>query len=200
MPPVIGVVVAVVGSAIGAAIGLTGIALSLFLMVFQGLAMMILGGQSKGTQPPISGVQQVIRDAIEPRRIIYGEARTSGPLAYAAGTGAANDYLQLVIPLAGHRCFFIGDTFYDDIPADPVNASNDVVSGPLYAPLGSVPVRVKLEKALGTLTQVANADLVAADPNWDASHRGLGVAYVYTQLRYGPVVFPSGIPNVSSVV
>ena len=192
--------VAIAGGLIGSAIGLTGIALSLFSMVFQGLAMMILGGQNKGSQPPISGVQQVVRSAIEARRIVYGETRASGPLAYAAGTGAANDFLQLVIPLAGHRCFYIGDTFYDDIPADPVDGSNNVVSGPLYVPAGAVPTRVHVEKALGTLTQPANAFLSGADPNWDASHRGLGVAYVYTQLRYGPVVFPSGIPNVSCVI
>src|SRR5690349_10585462 len=103
MPPVIGVVVAVVGSAIGAAIGLTGIALSLFSMVFQGLAMMILGGQNKQQKPPPSGVQQTIRSATEPRRIVYGEARVSGPLAYAATTsiGATNNYLEMVVPLAG---------------------------------------------------------------------------------------------------
>lgn len=61
--------------------------------------------------------QQMIRSSTEPRRWVYGRARVSGPLLFAASTGAGNSYLHLVIPLAGHQIEAVDAVYFNDRPA-----------------------------------------------------------------------------------
>jgi hypothetical protein len=64
--------------------------------------------------------QTVIRSSVEPRRIVYGRAAVSGPLAYAESTGSNNEYIHLIIPLAGHEVDAIGEVYLNDevVPLD----------------------------------------------------------------------------------
>lgn len=55
----------------------------------------------------------------------------------------------------------------------------------------------KIRKYLGTPTQAADADLIAAFPGkWTAAHQGKGLCYTAHTLRYSEDVFPSGIPEI----
>lgn len=58
--------------------------------------------------------QVVVRSSVEPRRVVYGTAVVSGPLAYAETTGANNKFLHLVVPLTGHEVTAIDAVFADD--------------------------------------------------------------------------------------
>jgi hypothetical protein len=64
--------------------------------------------------------QTVIRSSVEPRRIVYGRAAVSGPLAYAESTGSSNEFIHLIIPLAGHEVDAIGEVYLNDevVPLD----------------------------------------------------------------------------------
>jgi hypothetical protein len=64
--------------------------------------------------------QTVIRSSVEPRRIVYGLAAVSGPLAYAESTGSNNEFIHLIIPLAGHEVDAIGEVYLNDevLPLD----------------------------------------------------------------------------------
>lgn len=71
------------------------------------LAISSLLGKILAPSAPKSGVnakglQNVVRDNILPRRIIYGEAITGGPYAVIETTGPSNVWLNMVIVLAGH--------------------------------------------------------------------------------------------------
>ncbi len=87
-----------------------------------------------------SRVDVMIRSATEPSRIIYGERRVSGPLAFAnvrLSTGTAdNSDLWQVIALAGHEVNAITDLYLDGdkIPAASINGSGEVTSGK-YGPV-----------------------------------------------------------------
>lgn len=55
----------------------------------------------------------------------------------------------------------------------------------------------KVRKYLGTATQAADADLIAAFPGkWTSAHQGKGLCYTAHTLLYSDDVFPSGIPDI----
>lgn len=65
--------------------------------------------------PKFQDNQEFIRSAVEPHKLIYGQALVSGPLAFAATNGPNNQSLHVVVPLAGHECEEIGTVYFDDI-------------------------------------------------------------------------------------
>lgn len=78
------------------------------------------------------GRQVILRSAVTPRRVIYGEAVLSGPLMYACKSGTEPDpWLHLVIALAGHECDSITGVFLgeDEITDSMIAATGYVTSG-----------------------------------------------------------------------
>lgn len=65
--------------------------------------------------PKFQDNQEFIRSAVEPHKLIYGQALVSGPLAFAATNGPNNRSLHIVVPFAGHECEEIGTVYFDDI-------------------------------------------------------------------------------------
>jgi len=60
-------------------------------------------------------------------------------------------------------------------------------------------VRVKVH--LGTPTQVADADLIAASAGrWTSAHQLKGAPYLYIRVKYDQDLFPTGLPNPSAVI
>lgn len=55
------------------------------------------------------------RSSSAPRQIIYGTARTGGPLAYMSTT-FGNNFLLMDVMLAGHECASIDEVWLDDYP------------------------------------------------------------------------------------
>ncbi|MGD9538560.1 MAG: phage tail protein [Alphaproteobacteria bacterium] len=146
----------------------------------------------------------IARSSIEPRRIVYGEARVSGPLAFADTTAADNAQLHLVIPLAGHRVEAIGDVYLNDSIAwlrpDGVamyrrHATNDG-GGDAEHGIGLY----SIHRHLGDDDQAADAALIVADPKWTSEHRLRGIAYLYVRLKADHSTWASGIPNLAAVV
>lgn len=133
-----------------------------------------------------------IRSATAPRQLIYGEIRVGGVLVYAETSGTGNEYLNLVIALAGHEVEAIGDIYFND---EVVPLSGSSATG-AYAGVASV------FKHLGTSTQTVDTDLQAAvtATNWSNDHRLRGIAYIYVKLKFDQNKFPGGIPNISAIV
>lgn len=126
----------------------------------------------------------IVRSSVSPRRVIYGTAVVSGPLVFAASTGSSKEYLHLVIPLAAHQVESIDDVYFNDVPSTDPRFSG----------------YVRINKHLGTPTQVADSDLVAEVPDWTANHRLQGTPYIYVRLKWDQKVFPTGIPNIKALV
>lgn len=166
--------------------------------------------------------KRMVRNASEPRRIIYGRARVSGPLIYAASYGAQKEWIQLVIPLADHAiqsidAIWIGET---RVPASDIDADGIIIAGRFAAiyrhqtvgerrrafsegrdPDAQIFVSgIVVKRYLGTQT-AADPDLVANSPDgWTANDKLTGIAYLYVRMRFNADWFPYGIPNISAEV
>lgn len=131
MAPAIPLVAAVAGYGASVAIG-GGIlgALGGFLV---STAISQIGGRAlskKPKQPAFSadagGRTTIVRSSVESHKVIYGQAKVSGPLAFVATTdtgfsnqggttNGTNKFLHMVIPLAGHEVEEIGTVYLNDV-------------------------------------------------------------------------------------
>ncbi|MCA3371693.1 MAG: hypothetical protein INF89_19585, partial [Roseomonas sp.] len=139
--------------------------------------------------------KRLVRGSSEPRRIIYGRARVSGPLIYAASYGSQKEWIMLVIPLADHTCQSI-----DAVWLGETRIAASEIDGNGLVNTGRFANNVYIKRYLGTQTS-ADADLVANSPDgWTAADRLTGVTYIYLRMRFNADLFPYGIPNISAEV
>lgn len=206
MPPVVAIVatfaanatIALTGSALaGIAVG-NFIAANLVRMTLvAGLGIYSNARAKKAAAAMRAGLNQgrtvMLRQAITPRDIVYGQIRKSGPLVLMDQTGTKNEYLHMVVALAAHQCQAI-DTVYFNGEALTLDGSGNVTSPSRYSGYARV------KKHLGTATQAADSDLVAESPRWTSAHQGKLVCYLYVRVKWSAEVFPTGWPNVSALV
>ena len=136
---------------------------------------------------------QMIKQPTVPRRFVYGETRVSGVLGYVKSTDD-NKFLHMVIMLCSHEIDSYQKIFCNDI--ELTLDGNGVCTAPSqYANL------VRVETALGTDGQAANANLITeSGGDWTSDHKLSGIAYMYVRLEYDRDAFPSGLPNFSALV
>lgn len=140
----------------------------------------------------LAGRGVMTRNPVAARQIIYGQAKVSGPIIYMATSGAKNQFLHIVVALAGHQVEEIGDVYFNEDLV--LSGSGDGYGTGIFS-------NCLIHKKLGTTTQTVDTTLEADFPTeWDSTHRLQGIAYVYVKLTYSAEVFPGGIPNVSAVV
>lgn len=169
--------------------------------------------KAKAAAKANQGMTLTSRDPAAQRRVIYGQMRVGGTIVFMdtedAPGGPTNEYLHMVITLAGHEVQEIGDIYFDDVlvpiyrPGDTIPVDGGGI--PLYG-LGDVQVgnkylgKARIKMHLGTDSQTADSDLVAECPaKWTTDHRLRGVAYIYVRLKYDAKVY-SGLPNITAVV
>lgn len=132
------------------------------------------------------------RNPVAARQIIYGQAKVSGPIIYLATSGNKNQFLHVVVALAGHQVEEIGDVYFNEDLV--LSGSGDGYGTGIFS-------NCLIHKKLGTTTQTVDTTLEADFPTeWDSTHRLRGIAYIYAKLTYSAEVFPGGIPNISAVV
>lgn len=139
---------------------------------------------------------QMVRSPVSARQIIYGETRVSGSMVYISTTGTKNEYLHLVIALAGHEVEEIGDVYFNDELA---------LTGAGSAASGRFAGYAEIYKKLGSDTQTVETNLQTAtagltNGKWTSNHRLRGIAYLYVQLTWNEEIWVGGIPNVSAMV
>ncbi len=155
--------------------------------------------RSAGSSVEAQDAKRTVRGSAEPRRIIYGRARVSGPLIYGASYGAQKEWIQLVIPLADHAiqsidAIWIGET---RVPVADMNADGLITAGRFA---GTADRGIVVKRYLGTQT-AADPDLVANSPDgWTENDKLTGIAYLYMRMRFNADWFPYGIPNISAEV
>jgi len=143
----------------------------------------------------LSQRSQMVRSPIAARTLVYGRCRASGTVVYMSTTGSKNEYLHIVIALAGHEIEEIEEVYFND---DLVPLSGNAATG-FYSGVANV------YKHLGSPTQDADPYLISdtnslTDGKWTAAHKLSGIAYVYVRLTWDTEKFPSGIPNISAVI
>lgn len=200
----IAVIAAVAAEATVTALVLTGLSASIVGAVITigitALGSALIGGSngsSGGRGTPYSaearGRAQVIRSAVAPRKIIYGEAKVAGPLTFAATSGSGNKFLHLVIPVASHESTQIPTIFFGDEKVGALDSDGNVIEGRFKN-------RARIKLHLGIPGQVADPDLVAEVEEWTEDHIGKGITYLYVRLKHDNDVYPHGIPNISVIL
>ena len=132
------------------------------------------------------------RGATDPQNYVYGTVRKGGTITYLEATGTTNQYLHMIIVLAGHEVNAIGDIYINDEVAT-LDGSGFVTSGGWNS-------KIRVKKHLGTAAQTTDADLLAESAQINSNFRGRGIAYLYIRLEYDQDVFTNGIPLFSAVV
>lgn len=135
-----------------------------------------------------------VRSAISPRQIIYGRARSSGPIVYgndAITTGTSENHsLWLVVPLAGHEVDAIETVWLngDEITAAQINWTTGAVTSGKYAG------HVRLFRRLGTASQTVVSQLNSVlSGQWTSDHTGDGVAYLVAELILSNAAISAGV-------
>jgi hypothetical protein len=72
-------------------------------------------------QGDAAGKISMTRDTVASRRVIYGMARVSGPVIFAStnssGTSGKNEFLHMIVALAGHEVTEFKSIFFNDVQA-----------------------------------------------------------------------------------
>lgn len=138
---------------------------------------------------------QMTRNPISARSTVYGKCRVSGTIVYLSTTGTKNEFLHIVVTLAGHEIEAIDEIYFND----------ELVPLVSNVPQGFYNGVARVNKHLGESYQLVDDDLKSdtstlTDGKWTDDHRLRGIAYLYVRLTWDAEKFPSGIPNISAVI
>ena len=149
-----------------------------------------------------SGITVSAKSPTNPYRIIYGETRVGGTIVYAETTSSTNEFLHIVIVLAGHEVDDIGSILLNDDVVSLETTSNDSNGIPIFTPTSGDQYngKLRIKKHLGNVDQLADANLVSDVSQWTTAHRIQGKAYIYAKLNFDSDVYPNGVPNISAIV
>ena len=173
---------------------------------------LVMGAVGKALAPKVEppnfgtslqqGVTVTTKSPTQPYRIVYGATRVGGTIAFAEATSDTNEFLHLVIVLAGHEVDDISEIYLADHKVALETTSNDSNGIPIYTPTSSDKYNGKLiiKKHFGNDDQLADADLVSAVSQWTTSHKISGKTYVYAKLSFDSDVYPNGVPNISCII
>jgi len=182
--------IAGLATAVGGAVA-TGFALGTFATAFAigaGLSVVsraLMPKPSMGTS--MQGNSVTVREPAVSRKIIYGRARVGGAIVYLDSTGTDNEYLHLVVAVAGHAIDGFEEVWFND---------TKIWDGSFQGNWGSY---VHIGFHDGTQT-TADSTLVSASTGWTNDHKLLDTAYIYVRLKYDTDQFAQGLPNISTVV
>jgi hypothetical protein len=137
----------------------------------------------------------MVRSPISARNMVYGRCRVSGTIVYLSTTGSKNEWLHIVVTLAGHEIEEIEEVYFND----------ELVPLVSNTPTGFYNGVARVNKHLGVSGQTADTDLIndtasLTDGKWTSDHKLSGIAYLYVRLTWDTEKFPSGIPNISAVI
>lgn len=172
---------------------------------------LVLGGLSKAfTKKPsapssaITAQGQLItaREPIAPWQVIIGERRVGGTITFMEVTSVGqgvNNFLHMVITLAGHVSEEIVDIYFDD-EIIPLDANGDATGRWLNTgPEGGTYVHI--DKSLGGEAGQPFPVLVAHSAGkWTDAHRQSGRTKLYVRLSANQDLFPRGIPNITALL
>jgi hypothetical protein len=200
----------VVAGALVSAVGLSGIvatAATSVLGVVSSFALQSLVAKPRKNSLTASERSELVRSPVLPRRAVYGQARVSGPLVFAAttdsSTSSRKDLLHLVIPLCSHQLEGLQAVFINEERVELTAGSNGwlvPVAGSKYRRSSSSLHYLQLKVHDGASDQLADADLVRDVPSWTSAHRLRGIAYIYVKLLWDSSIWAGGLPNISALV
>ena len=149
-----------------------------------------IGAIDVNFQEPDATRDLTVRSTVAAMKIVYGEAVVSGPVAFAGVAGTNNRDLWTVVALAGHEVSAITNVYFDDVKIVNADINGGAAGGGDVGGTGTyrkvwvgstLTTIVKINKHLGTSTQVQDTDLDAAFTEVTNAWDGKGIAYVATR-------------------
>lgn len=142
----------------------------------------------RGSLSSVRATEVNVRDPAAPRQIIYGQRKVSGVLYPVGVSGTNNEYLHLLLLVAGHECEELGDVYFND-EVVPLDGSGNATGR--YAGFARV------RKHLGAYDQTVDTALQTdmGSGYWSNDHRLRGIAHLYIRLKVSPDLFPGGLPE-----
>lgn len=131
------------------------------------------------------------REAVAPHEYVYGTVRKGGTITYIEATGGNNEFLHMIICLAGNEVSSIGDIYIND-EVVTLDGSGFVTSQNWNS-------KVRVQKYDGSQT-TAPASLLAESAQIDSTFIGRGIAYLYVRLEFDQDTFPNGVPLFTAIV
>ena len=193
--PAVGAAIAAAASTIGGAVGSFAGALSLGKVVSFGSSLLSFGlnraakrkaGAFNGSADRSS--TGTVRDGSVARRLIFGETRVGGVIAYWTTLDGTNKLHAILAfgegPIEAINEIYIGDDLAVDKNAN-VQSKYDGL--------------IEVHKHLGAVDQPADANAVSNIPEWTENHKLLGVAYIYIILTNNSTAFPNGLNHVFEI-
>lgn len=145
------------------------------------------------SQGGMSGRDVNFNDSIVARPVIYGQAVVGGPIIYAQLTNN-NQYMHVIIALAGHEVDSIPTIYFND-EALTLDINGNCTAPSKFANL------VRVLYKLGATNQTAQANLVSeSGGKWTNDHKLSNVAYLYVRLTFSTTAFPNGVPTITAKV
>ena len=202
----------VVAGALVSAVGLSGIAATVATAALGAVASMAVQATvaRPKARPTSTGRRiEMVRSPNEARRVIYGEARVSGPLVFAhtinSAPGKTNHILGLAIPLAAHEVDSFGAVYVNDERLAGMAGAGGWVLPPSTSRYWAgankdgvnVPHYLQWRVHAGTDSQVADTFLSSLTSTWTVNHRLRGVAYAAVRLNWNSEIWAAGLPNLS---
>jgi hypothetical protein len=132
------------------------------------------------------------REAAPARRIIYGQTRVSGPMAYWHVAGNANENLECVVLLASHECDGIASYLVDDKTVT-LDGTGAATTAPYVG-------KLTLTAHLGDQTTADSGLIYSSGGAWTNLHILYGITYLACRLKNDAEVYAGGLPNFSAVV
>lgn len=201
---IIGVVEIVVGVVLEAVPGFQAFGTALIAAGISQLLSYAISLLQHPQRPPLIPIGANYQGTLEPRRIIFGKLRVGGMYTAPPMTrGSNNDYLEIVLTVAGHQVTSFGDVYLNQVRI--ANADIGAVSGSSTDGAVTNVVtnngyqgKVWFRRYTGSQTAadfILNTNFTA----WDNNHKGQGLAYWAISLLYDTTVFSTGIPQISGI-
>ena len=195
---------------IGTAIGLSGTTAGLVgTFIVSAGSQLILGAVNRKLAPDIDipevgtnlqqGTMVTAKSGVAPQRIIYGKTRVGGTMVYAESTGSTNNFLHIIITVAGHEINNVTKVFFneDEVPLTQDGSDSNGIARFFPSTGNQYEGKARIKIHTGADAQLADADLVSDISQWTTNHRLRGIAYVYVRLSFDSDVYPNGVPNIT---
>ena len=179
---------------VGTAIGLQGTAAGLVgTFIVSAGSQLVLGAVNRKLAPQVDlpdvgtnlqqGTMVTAKSGIAPHRIIYGKTRVGGTMVYAESTGSTNQFLHMIITVAGHEINNVTKVFFneDEVPLTQDGSDSNGIARFFPSSGNQYEGKARIKIHTGADAQVADADLVSDISQWTTNHRLRGIAYVYAR-------------------
>jgi len=133
------------------------------------------------------------------RQIVFGQCKVPGIVVFAA-MESDNSHLHLVIAVAGHE---VEDIYQISLEGSRVDFASIPGASTAIIPKVGSPVytdAVYLEKRFGTDNQAAQTYITSKLLGWTGTHVLYGVANAGVSLRWDPLLYADGFPEISFIV